>query len=135
MAETPGSNSDSWRQSLTLAKILLRKHGILHGFHVTQLENYPIACCKISLDGSIEIDADRKLVTFTIKTLRNFKREDKEIVPRAKYSPFGKIEVPDDAYEQECKMAVINLNTWTKELLWGADETTVKVIIDGRECK
>lgn len=134
MAETPGSNSESWRQSLTLAKILLRKHGILHGFHVTQLENYPIACCKISLDGSIEIDADRKLVTFTIKTSRNFKKQDKEIVARSPMSPFGKWEVPDNVYKEECELAVINLSTWTKELLWGADETKVKVIIDGREC-
>lgn len=139
MAETSESNSKSWQQRLTLAKILLRKHGILHDLHRLQLENYPIGCCRISLDGTIEIDADRKIVTFNIQTLRHFKKKgkgkDAKVVPRASYSIFGKLEVPDKFYKEECAFATINLNTWTKELLWGAEETSVKVIIDGRECK
>lgn len=133
MAETSGSNSESWRQRLMLAKMLLRQYGILHEFHVKQLENYPIACCKISLDGDIEVDADRRLVSFNVRTLKEYKKKNGEVVPRAQFSLYRTFKISKQEYQNECELALINLNTWTKELLWGINETKVKVLIDGRE--
>ena len=133
MEETPKSDTKSWKRQLLIAKLLLRNYGILHEFHVRQIECYLVACCPSSLDGVVEVDADNKLVSYKIYTSRFFKRlEDKKLKPRGSWEKkvshlFGK-----KKYKVELDLAQINLNTWTKELLWG-DETKVKVMIDGRE--
>jgi len=134
MEEASKPNSESWKQNLVLAKILLRNYGLLHSFHVQQIEYYTIACCHIAIAGEAEINADSKTVTFRIKTEREYvKNKDKEIVPRHKYSLLRYFAVTPKRYKEECEFAYNNLNTWTKELLWGSDKTIVKVIIDGRE--
>lgn len=127
------TDSSSLKQQLLLAKLLLRKYGTLHEFHVKQLENYPIACCGISLEGEVEVNGDNKSVTFKIKTKRDYQLNGKEVVERGKYMKFfGKIAISATKYKEEIEFAKTNLNTWTKELLWGP-ETDVRLVIDGRE--
>ena len=131
MEKAPDANTQSWKRQLLVAKLLLRNYGILHEFHARQIECYLVACCPIALDGIVEIDADNKMVSYTIYTSRFFKRHEKKLVPRNEWSKkishlFGHAQ-----YESERALALVNLNTWTKELLWG-DDTKVKVMIDGR---
>lgn len=132
MEEANKSAPSAWKQKLLLAKVLLRKYGMLHEFHISQLEHYPIACCKISLDGEARVYAADKTVVFDIKTSRKYTKKNGSIVERNKYSLLGKISVSKKAYEEEKGLAFINLYTWTRELLWG-EETIVKVIIDGQQ--
>ena len=126
------TDANDLRSQLMMAKILLRKYGCLHDFHIRQLENYPIACCKISLAGDVEVDAENKKVTFKIKTSRKYKLNGDEVIERQKYSVIGKWNTSDAEYKEQIEFAKINLNTWTKELLWGP-ETNVKVTVDGLE--
>lgn len=129
MAKTAGNSSESWQQTLALAKVLLRNYGILHEIQAEQLKRYPIACCNISIDGSASIDGDKKSVTFEIKTSREYYIEAGKSVKRHKYSP-TKLTFTSKKYSEELKMATTNLTNWTKGLLWG-DDTIVEVIIDG----
>lgn len=132
MDQTPETNSKSWKRQLLIAKLLLRTYGILHEFHVRQLECYPIACCKIALDGQVEIDADAKSVTYQIFTSRFYnKTEDKKLKPKHRLILKIATKFGVKKYKEELSLATVNLNTWTKELLWG-DETKIKVMIDGR---
>lgn len=131
MDQTSGSNSKSWKRQLLIAKLLLKNYGMLHELQVRQLECYLIACCPTSLDGTVEIDAEAKSVIYQIFTKRFFRLKEKKLAPRHKWEVkvshmFGK-----KAYAEEAALAAVNLNTWTKELLW-EDETKVKVFIDGR---
>lgn len=131
MEQAPDSNSKSWKRQLLIAKLLLRNYGILHEFHVRQLECYLIACCPTSLDGNVEIDAENKSVSYNIYTSRFFRLKEKKLLPRNKWENkvmhlFGK-----KKYSEEVDLASVNLYTWTRELLWG-EETKVKVMIDGR---
>lgn len=132
MDETSGSNTKSWKRQLLIAKLLLRTYGILHEFHVRQLECYPVACCKIALDGQVEIDAEEKSVIYKIFTSRFFsKTKENKLKPKHKFvvKVINKFGVKK--YQEEVDLAAINLNTWTRELLWG-EETKIKVMIDGR---
>lgn len=132
MEQTSEANSKSWKRQLVIAKLLLRNYGILHEFHVRQIECYLVGCCQTSLDGVVEIDADNKVVSYKIFTSRFFEKKGDKIAPKKEWVKkmshlFGKKQ-----YEEEVAFANINLKTWTKELLWG-DETKVKVMIDGRQ--
>ena len=134
MAETPEIDAEIGRQNLALAQVLFRRFGILHSFHEQHLIYYTVACCGASLGGTVSVDPDTKSVSFELKTFRYYKRVDKKIIKRSAYSLGGYIKYPPKKYEAECKTALTNLNAWCKELLWGA-ETSVKVMIDGREIK
>lgn len=134
MGQDTANRSESWQQQLNLAKILLRKYGTLHGFHIKQLECYPIACCPIALDGTSTVDGDKKLVTYEIKTKRKYFRKNGQVVERNKNSLLGLIVVPATKYEKNKEFAVTNLINWSKELLWGP-ETIVEVHIDGSKIR
>jgi hypothetical protein len=109
-----------------LAKLLLEKYDTFHPFLQEQLQGYTVACCNISLGGSVKLNASDKVVIFDIKTEKKFKMEDKKILA------IKKSKVSDLKYKKELKIASTNLKTWTRNLLWGA-LTKVKVIIDGKE--
>jgi len=132
MDQTSDSNTKSWKRQLLIAKLLLRNYGILHEFHIRQLECYLVACCKTALDGTVEIDADNKSVSYQIYTSGYWKRnKEKKLSPRNKWSIKLNMLTSKKKYLDEVALATINLNTWTRELLWG-DDTKIKVMIDGR---
>lgn len=130
MAEIADLDAESRRQNLILAKILLRKFGILHEFHAQQLERFTVACCLSSVSGEVIVNGDDKSVTFDIKTFRFFKKNGNQILPRKKYSLMGYLKFPPKKYDEDKKLAKENLVNWTRELLW--TDTEVKVIIDGQ---
>jgi hypothetical protein len=130
MAEAADLDAESRRQNLILAKILLRKFGILHEFHAQQLERFTVACCHSSICGEVIVNGDEKSVTYDIKTFRFFKKNGNQTLPRNKFSVMGYLKFPPRKYEADKKLAKENLVSWTKELLW--PDTVVKVIIDGQ---
>lgn len=133
MATPPGRDAQSWKTQFQLAKLLLIKYGALHSFHELQLENYPVACCKISIDGMVEFDIDKRLVAYHIKTSRFFYKNGSETKERHKWSLIGKWKVSAKEYAEEQKQAFINLETWTRELLW--PDTKVSLYVDGKPYK
>lgn len=130
MAKNTRDSTESRKQTLVLAKLLLRNYGILHEIHVKQLEAYPIACCNISIDGIASVDGEEKSVKYELKTTRMFFRKDGKVFPRHQKSVLGWLTVPPSKYEAQCKLAATNLINWTQELLWD-DQTKVEVFIDG----
>lgn len=72
------------------------------------------------------MDASSKIITYDIKTEKGYKRTPKGFRP----NPKNKISAKK--YKAEVAIAKLNLETWTRILLWG-DATTVKVYIDGKE--
>lgn len=130
MAEVADLDAESRRQNLILAKVLLRKFNILHEFHAQQLERFTIACCNASIGGDVSVNGDDRTVIYNLKTFRFNKKHGRDIVPRRKFSPVGYLKYPPKKYAAELKMALQNLSSWSKELLW--DDTQIRVIIDGR---
>jgi hypothetical protein len=116
-------------EKLALAKILLRNFGTLHGFHIAQLERYPIACMNISVDGVVEVFPEKKSVKFNIMTRRHYYKNGAVTVKRDRYSPVGWLLVSNKKYEKEKALALSNLKSWTSELLWGT-QTGVEVEFD-----
>lgn len=131
MDQTSGSDSKSWKRQLLIAKLLLKNYGMLHELQVRQLECYLVACCPIALDGTVEIDADAKSVVYQIFTKRFYRLKEKKLAPRHKWELKVMHLFKKKEYQDEVAFAAINLNTWTKELLW-EDETKIKVFVDGR---
>ena len=133
MENSAVTDSNAWAQKVTLSKILLLKYNLLHEFHVKQMECYIIACCNITVDGSIRISVSDKVVSYDLKTFKKYKKNGKETVKRNRFSFFRLFKYGRKKYDSEIVLAKENLTKWTKELLWGED-TLVKVVIDGREC-
>jgi hypothetical protein len=127
MAEDNTKLSDL-KSKVLLAKLLLLKYGILHSFHSQQLQYYVIGCCNITIDGSAQVAADKKLVKYELFTEKYYYKKMKKTIKRSKLDAF--FAMWPSKYKKECKDAYANLDMWCKELLWG-DETTVVVEIDG----
>ena len=140
MDKAKGISAESFKDKLVIAKLLLRKYGMMHELHMRQSEVYPVACCPIAIDGEAEVNVDSRSVVYRVYTNRFYKEKGSERIELpVKFnfkSPFDftwlKIKFGKKEYKQQVDLASINLNTWTKELLWG-DETSIKVIVDGRE--
>lgn len=156
MEQNDSNGKKDWQQQVFLAKNLIRRYNVLHQLHVQQLDGYLVACCNISIpqDSTIELDPDKKIVTYNINTIFEYKlgidktTNKKVFVKRSKYDLGRKVaQLPYPAqrkalgrfiikgsklHKAELDIAKINLNAWTKEMLWGP-QTKVRIIIDGRE--
>jgi hypothetical protein len=129
MADYSDSNLNATQQKIALGKILLRQFQMLSGFHQLQLENYPRACCNISVHGEAEVDPIAKTVAYYLFTSKYYTIDKSgNLKRRSKYSLYSWLGIPDVRYKKEQDLAVKNLTSWTKSLLW--DETAVKVYFD-----
>jgi hypothetical protein len=141
MAKATERNTESWQNQYMLAKLLFHKYGVLHSFHEWQLKNWPIVCCEIAIDGSAIVEPSAKKVTYKVYTKKNFKLKAKatlemdgsmshELVaePRSKYSPMRLIIAPGSRYNQQRDQAFLNLQSWTRDMLW--PDTEVELIYD-----
>jgi hypothetical protein len=117
------------RRNLLLAKMLLDKYGVIHSFHTEQLQRYTIACCDYAIAGNVAIYAESKRVIFDIKTKRDYYVKDSKIKDRFKYS-LARLYF-QYKYGAEVELAVINLKTWTRELLW--TKTELRITMDGKQ--
>lgn len=113
------------QQQYYLAKLLLQKYETFHPFFEMQMQYYIIACCSISVGGEVKLDISSKVITYDIKTEKEYKREKGKII-KVKNSS-----IKPAKYKKECKQALLNLQSWTCDLLWG-NGTTVKVYVDGK---
>lgn len=125
--ETAEAGLSEAKRNLLLAKMLLEKYGAIHAFHTEQLQRYTIACCDYAISGNVSIFPDDKKVVFDIKTKKDFYVKNSRIQPRFKFSPMKLVYL--FKYSKETDVAVLNLKTWTRELLWS--NTAITVIIDG----
>jgi hypothetical protein len=116
----------SLEEQLKLAKVLLHHYDTFHPFLEHQLVQYTVACCNIGLPGTVKFDVGSKTITFDIKTEKKYKFE------KGKLSPIKKSKVTTAQYKKQKKIAKLNLEDWTKKLLWG-EGTTVRIYIDGTE--
>lgn len=121
------SNNDelTLEKQYYLAKLLLQKYETFHPFFEVQLSYYSVACCDISLGGEVRLHIESKTITYDIKTEKMYKKQD------GKFKKIKKSKITAAKYKKECLLAKQNLQTWTKELLWGSG-TTVKVYVDGK---
>lgn len=119
----PGVSLD---KQLQLAKVLLLHYETFHPFLQLQMEKYTIACCNIALPGTVKFDYGSKTVIYEIYTEKKYK------LSKGKLHPIKKSSIPAKKYTQQKKVAKMNLEDWTKKLLWG-DATTVRIYIDGTE--
>lgn len=113
-------------EQIRLAKLLLLRYDTWHPVFELQLTNYTVACCSIALPTSVKFDVGTKTVTFDIKTEKKYKYEKGKILPS------GKSKISKAQYEKEKKIAKLNLEDWTKRLLWD-EGTTVRIMFDGTE--
>ncbi|MCS7092614.1 MAG: hypothetical protein NZM26_04650 [Patescibacteria group bacterium] len=111
---------------LKLARLLLLYYDILHPFLKFQLEQYTVACCNIALRGEVKLDFSSKVVVYEIFTEKKFR------ITRNGLKQTKKSKISNKKYNEEKKIAKMNLESWTKCLLWG-DVTTVRVYVDGQE--
>jgi hypothetical protein len=135
---TPSDNDESnnlgdYQNQFHLAKLLLVKYGVLHSFHELQLGKYPIACCNISIDGSAEVDADTKTVTYNMYTKKAFFKEGSTTKERHKWSIARFLNVSAELYNKEKDLAFKNLQSWSRHLLW--PDTKVVLYVDGSKYK
>lgn len=118
------------KRNLLLAKMLLDKYGVIHSFHTEQVQKYTVACCDYALSGMVAIYPEDKRVTYDIKTKRDYYIKKMKINARNKFSPMRPI-LHYYRYEKEVEIAVYNLKTWTRELLW--PDTEIRITIDGEQ--
>lgn len=113
------------QQQYYLAKLLLQKYETFHPFFEMQMQYYTVACCNISVGGEVKLDVGSKVITYDIKTEKEYKKEN------GKFVKVKRTSIKPAKYKKECKQALLNLESWTRDLLWG-DGTTVKVYVDGK---
>jgi hypothetical protein len=133
MATPAGIDAESWKTQINLAKLLLLKYGALHSLIELQLQHYPIACCNISLDGQVEVDLEKRVLTFSLLTKKNYYKKGEKTTARHKYSMLGDLAVPSRLYEKEKDLAFLNLETWVRDLMW--PDSKVRLYVDGRKFK
>lgn len=119
-------NAVSPEEQLRLAKLLLLKYDTWHPVFEMQLTRYTVACCSISLPTPVKFDVGAKTIIFDIKTEKNYKYEKGKVIP------IKKSKISTAKYNKEKKIIKLNLEDWTKKLLWG-DGTTVRIYVDGTE--
>lgn len=133
MEKTSGANSQSVgeiREKLRLAKLLLFKYGTLHEILTYQMTCYTVTCCPIAIYGTVEVDADNRMVTYNVKSSFLFYRDENSFKPLSSVRTKANLFLKGKEYQENIEMAKINLNTWNKEILW--PDTTVKLIFDGQ---
>lgn len=113
-------------QQIRLARLLLLHYGVFHSVLQFQLEKYLVACCNIAIGGEVKLDFAAKMVIFNVYTEKNYKRV------KNTFKAIKSSKISDRKYKNERKQAKINLEEWSRRLLWD-NETTVRVYIDGRE--
>lgn len=114
MEQNQQAPSPEWTEQYYLAKIILNKYGALHEFHVLQLQYYIIGCCNISLAGTFSLSPEKRTLSFSIQTERNYNKKKKELVKLKKKNP--KISIKK--HKEEMKIAQTRLDNWCKKLLW-----------------
>ncbi len=114
-------------EQLRLARLLLIQYETWHPFLDTQMQNYTVACCNIALPGQVKLDVGAKTIIYDIKTEKNYK-----LVKPGHLAKHINKKISKAKYKKEVALAKTNLNSWTKELLWG-EGTTVRIYIDGLE--
>jgi len=119
-------NAISPSEQIKLAKVLLYHYDTWHTVFDEQMKHYTIACCNIALPGIVKVDHLSKTVIYEIKTEKKYKFADGKTIP-TKIS-----KITQKKYDEEKKIIKMNLEDWTKKLLWG-DITTIRVYIDGTE--
>lgn len=125
--QTGIQKSISPSEQIKLAKVLLHHYDTFHTVLQYQMERYTVACCNISLGGTAKFDQSSKMVIYDIKTEKKYRRESKD-----KFVAIKKSKISSKVYATEKKIIKLNLEEWTKTLLWG-QATTVKVLVDGTE--
>lgn len=130
--EKNNRKDDNLEASYHLAKLLLRQ-GTLHSFHEQQLASYIFAASDIICDGEVSLDMESRVVTYNLKTKKNYKRINKSPVTLGRIARFfNKYALNPWKYNRKLALAEDRLKTWTSTLLWG-DETTVEVKFDERD--
>lgn len=117
-------------RSWHLAKWLLTKFDSLHEFHVQQMEAYTYACSHMIVYSEFNVNTDKRIVTYRMKSEREYIKEGNEFVNRKWYSP-TKLKYTF-SYKQETAKAAKLLKTWTQRLLWD-NHTKVEVWIDDKQ--
>lgn len=116
-------------QDWVLARMLFEKFNMMHDFHVIQMKRYIVACCDISVGGSISINPEEKTVKYDIKTDKRYYYEGESIKERNKISLIGLIKVNPFRYKSQKKIIKDNLTRWTRRLLWA--DSIVIICVDG----
>lgn len=117
---------------LKLAKTLLIHYETLHPMIELQLTRYTVACCNIALPGIAKVDAGSKMVIFEIKTEKKYKLPTDKPPKPDNLIPIKKSKITDKSYKEQKNIAKMNLEDWTKKLMWG-EATSVRIVIDGTE--
>jgi hypothetical protein len=130
MESNTGNGQLGANDQYKLAQLLLRKYDTFHPFLQMQMEYYVVACCMISLGGTVKMDASKKTIEYDIKTEKKFAKKGKGLPTPIKNNK----KITDKKYKEQKQIAKLNLTEWTQHLLWGP-ETTVRVQIDGTELK
>jgi hypothetical protein len=126
MEQAAASNTTNAQQKWTLGKLLLTKFGVLHDFHIHQMEAYTYACTPLTLEASFEVDTEARVVIYRLKTKHHYTKKGEALIKRKKYDP-RKLKTTFK-YNKETAAAVKNLKLWTKHLLW--ENTKIEVYID-----
>jgi len=132
MERASETSAESWQQQIALAKILVRKYGVLHEFHSVQLKNYCVACAPMIIGGSAEVNMEEKSIVFRLQSDFNNYLKDGKVVERSIYSPKKIMSLLPFSYPKQVSDAYKNLNIWCKELFWG-ESTKIRVFIDGKQ--
>lgn len=138
MDQTSGNDAKSVNEeakkktdrSWHLAKWLLTKFDSLHEFHVQQMEAYTYACSPIVLYSEFQVNTEKRIVTYRIKSEKEFVKEGNEYIKRPWYS-FTRLK-HTFSYKEEVRKAAKQLKVWTQRLLW-ENHTKVEVWIDDKQ--
>lgn len=132
MERATETSSESWQQQLALAKILVRKYGVLHEFHSVQLKNYCVACAPMIIGGTAEVNMEEKSIVFRLQSDFHYYLNGGKVADRSKYSIKRLLSFLPFLYDKQVGGAYQNLNIWCKELFWG-ESTKIRLFIDGKQ--